>query len=205
MSLAIKIDIRDRATPAIQKFIDGLQSRKGLNLLVGQRAQALCRDHLIQLSQSRHDTANRLGATPSGFLGKAAEKISSPESLRDTGDGIAIALNHPGLVRAFKDVRITAGTKTPGVKFLTIPARAEAYNQTYATALRRYGVVSERTGKRVLPRAKGEKPWFVFVPSVLQKQDRTLLPSDDAIVKAALQGVNDYAGLLTSEQAKTVQ
>jgi hypothetical protein len=49
MSVALQVNVRDNASPALQRFLDRLQNRRGLNLLVGQRVQNKIRDHLIGL------------------------------------------------------------------------------------------------------------------------------------------------------------
>jgi hypothetical protein len=189
--IGLQINAVDGASPKLEKFLSGLKQRRGLHQMMGNRVQALVRDHLIKLAGSRHATADRLGATPSGHLGKAAEKVASPASVRAGEDEAALVINHPGIGRAFHDVTI----KPTKSKYLTIPLIAEAYNR------RAYRVpdLFVLKGTPLLAKTDGDgkiKVWYRLVKSVRQKQDRTLLPSDEEIRQAALAGVGDYIDLL---------
>jgi hypothetical protein len=196
------VDIQDRASALINQLKAGLSQRRALNKMIGRRVQNAIRDYLIRLAGSRHDTANRLGANPSGHLAQAAEKVALPSNLTEIPEGILISLNHPGMGRAFHDVDIEPG---PGKKYLTIPQVAQAYNQR---AYRVSGLVFMRVGpakQPVLAMPDKSSPgrmtvWYSLVPSVHQKQDRTLLPTDAEITAAALDGANDYVKLLLARK-----
>lgn len=228
--IALQINITDHASPRLQQLINGLTDRTALNLTVGKTAQNCIRDHLIALAATRHATANRLGATPSGHLAKAAEKVALPSSLTDHGDSIEISLNHPGLARAFQDIDILPGA---GKKYLTLPATAQSYNKRatrfntlqvlygkngpYALAERAFTDLRWRNttlktaagGRQKQKTAAagaqhGGKIFYWLVKSVHQTQDRTLLPADSAITEAALGGVRDYVTLLIQSQTPSI-
>lgn len=193
----LSVSITDNASPALLDFVARLRTRRPLHQAMGNRVKALVRDHVIDLAGKRHDTATRLGADPSGFLGKAVENVerSSPKS---DAEGVTINLNHPAFARAFGDVEI----KPKSGKFLTIPLVQEAYNQR---AYRIKGLFVYKTQKGGLVLAKADKvggkvvqtrPWYLLVSSVRQSRDRSLLPSDEKILEAAKKGVADYVEIL---------
>ena len=201
----LDISLQDHATPPLKRLIDGLHNPLPLYQSAGAHGQECVRDYLIVLAGSRHATAENLGAQPSGHLGKAAEKVALPSALKPIPDGIAVSINHPGMSRAFKDVKIRPGQ---GKKYLTIPATAEAYNRrayrftTLEVLFGRKGPYA--LGERQKRDKSGQQPACVFywlVKSVSQPQDRTLLPGDDAILRAAMTGVRDFVDILIAMKA----
>lgn len=214
--MGIVISISDYASPMLQRFIDGLDNRSALHRFVGKRAQNTIRDYLIGLAATRHRTATSLGAQPTGHLAEAAEKVSRTNALEDTGDGVAISLEQPGMRRAFEDVEIRPG---PGKKYLTIPARSEAYgnrayrfdtlevlfgkNGPYALAERAHTDLKWRSKNKVKYRdlegsrtVAGGMIFYWLVKSVSQEQDRSLLPSNNEIAYAGASGARDYVSML---------
>jgi hypothetical protein len=206
----ISINVRDGAGPKIRALMDrvGTTLRTRLHLNMGRAVQNLCRKHLISIAGSRHDTAGRLGATPTGFWGYAAEAASRPQALSADSAGATLTIVHPGIGRAGHDVTITAGTQTPGATLLTIPIYGEAYgkrifkgenprfpggfwftskkgNKIYA--IPQEGYHTNAAGKKV----RNLKPLYLGLPSVTLKQDRTLLPSDEDILAVALDALKD--------------
>jgi len=214
MRLLIKID--DFATPRLLAFLAGLKRRAALHRMMGGRVQNVTRDHLIRIANTRHATANRLGAAPSGHWGKAAEKVTRPEALTISDDVGELVINHPGITRAFKDITIVP---TGGRQFLTIPLIAAAYNRRARTipglfrptrkGARATGFKIGADGRkvpiypsdqkmRVLSRngQGGLVHYYALVRSVLQRQDRTLLPGDKELQRACKAGILDYVRLL---------
>lgn len=122
---ALSINIRDYATPQLRAVITALKSRRTMNRMVGRRVQVRCREHLLQIAATRHTTARELGAKPSGFYGQAADQVAMGKSLTVDDTSAEISMNHPGLVRAFRDVTILPGE---GKKYLTLPVVPEAYS-----------------------------------------------------------------------------
>ena len=173
----IRIDIQatDTATPALAALVRRGNDKAGLHGAVAEAEEDLFRQHLAAEARVRHTTAQRLGAAPTGELEKAA---MSPEGTA-TSQGARITIGPRYLfARAFRDVTILP---TGGKKYLTIPIAARSY------------------GRRIRDFAKGDrKGLFAFVPRVRQRQDRTLLPSDDGMLAAAEEGAKDY--LLATEK-----
>lgn len=191
--LSLSVDVRDGATPLVRDFLARLTNRTQLNETIALRAHTLTRDHLIGLAGTRHNTANRLGATPKGHWALAAELTTF------TADATSatITIAQPGIGRAFHDVEIYPGA---GNKAITIPLIAQAYNLRAASVWKSEGLFVVK-GKR----SKGNaavavkrlpdgslQPWYLLLPHVHQKQDRTLLPSDSAYQSAAQEGARFY-------------
>jgi hypothetical protein len=214
MSVTLSIDVRDRVSGMLGAFAAGLSKRAGLNRAIGSYARNCVRDYLIGQAQTRHKTAEALGAQPSGHLARAAENTT----FKADEQTATVSINSPGMSRAVRDLVIEP---TSPRKFLTIPVIAEAYNQR---AYRVRGLVAIVTGdKGVLMKPQRGRSttyktrryagpnkftattkqggrfgtvWYVLVRRVKQKQDRTLLPSDEAISQAALEGVRYYVDYL---------
>ena len=68
--------IKDDAVPLLRRFRAGLTDATGLHEAIGKDVANAVRDYLIELAESKHRTAERLGASPSGHLAKAAEKTT---------------------------------------------------------------------------------------------------------------------------------
>ncbi len=192
----------DKLSLALRSAVSQLsgEGATGMAKAMGVEVQNKSVDHLRGLAASRHDTANRLGAAPSGHLAQAAEKVgaaSAVTTISGGGSNIAVlAINHPGMVRAFRDVTIVPTTK----KFLAIPLAAIAYNrkpsQLTDEGHNMFVLRSKDSGKDrlILAEKQGDSimPLYLLVRSVTQKQDRTLLPSDDEFSEAAVTGISNY-------------
>lgn len=200
-------NVRDSATPKIRALMDRIDSTR-LHRNMGRAVQNLCRNHLIGIAAARHRTATEYGAAPTGFWGYAAEAVAQPQALSADSQAATITITHPGIGRVAHDVTITAGSQTPGVTLLTIPISGEAYghrifkgenprfpggfwftskrgNKIYAIPQEGFHV--NDAGKKV----RNLKPLYLGLPSVTLKQDRTLLPSDEDILAAAMQSLQD--------------
>jgi hypothetical protein len=204
--LSIQVDARDEATGHLAQLANNLRARTGLNESVAQSARVLTQHHFIRLSATRHATAERLGAVPSGFFGLASDTVTSSA----TSESGVVTIHSPGIGRAAHDVDIFPGE---GKEFLAIPQIAAAYNQRAyrvpglfrpvkkgATAVSlkptRFATADRMN---VLGKAEpggGFSVWYQLVRSVHQKQDRSLLPSDEEYMQAALEGVREYIDLI---------
>ena len=195
MPIGLKIEIRgDEVDLLLDRFMAGLTDLTPLNEQVGTRATEVTRSHLVAIAQSRHATANRLGATPTGHWGQAAEKTTFSADQQ----GAIISIEQPGIGRVAHDVTIVPG---PGKTYLTLAAIAAAYGQLarrvpdltfmirMVDGLRRAVALARVEGEG---KDKTETVWYWLVTSVTQKQDRTLLPSDEEYRLAALAGVRDF-------------
>lgn len=199
MSVRLTIDVRDAVVrERLDRFLAGLADRAGMHELIGARGSEITRSHLVAIAQTRHRSAERLGAAPSGHWAQAAEKTSFTADK----EGATISINQPGISRVEHDITVTPG---PGKKYLTIPAIAAAYNQRAYRMPDLIAIVRNIQGVRraiALGKVSGkgkervETVWYWLVKSATQKQDRSLLPSDEEYRLSALAGVRDYADRL---------
>jgi hypothetical protein len=197
--IGLQIDVRSaEVDQLVSRLLDGLTDLTPLNEQVGIRTTERTRNHLVAIAQTRHATATRLGATPSGHWGQAAEKTS----FQANQEGAIISIEQPGIGRVAHDVTIEPG---PGKKYLTLPAIAAAYNQRAYRISGLHVMVRFLEGERravalAMDSGEGkdrvETVWYWLVTSVTQKQDRTLLPSDEEYNLAALAGVRDFVDRL---------
>ena len=137
MSLALTIEVSGDTDLArqLQDLQDVLTDRRSLNESIGitvkdggttpgGRDLVGVKRHLLNAATTRHTTANRLGATPTGYINKLAESLeldSSYESAR-----IVATENVDILKRAFGEVEIYIRNR----KWLTIPCDARTYGKS---------------------------------------------------------------------------
>lgn len=155
----------------------------GRHLLYSAAANAvaiLVRGYLRHLGSWKHMSAERLGAQPTGILGRAAARTTS-NATNERGE---VVIPTPAVRRAFHDVEI----RPKNWDFLTIPASREAYGKR-AGVLASLGWQLFRPGKaKILMGKLGDdapKVLYYLKESVHQRQDRSLLPSDREITSTA--------------------
>ena len=191
MAMRMQLNISDDVTPFLTRLNAALSDRTGINASIAVQEEELFRTYVSAVSSRRHQTANRLGATPTGHLERASQSIEGHGS----ADGVTVSFpRSTGLQRAFGDVVITP-TRS---KFITIPVHAAAYGKR----AREFGdLIALRVGSRgtliLARRLRGQETletMYVLVKKVRQPQDRQLLPDDKAILQAAELGAKDYLG-----------
>lgn len=188
----ITLEVTEAVNPRLMELLGRLGPGWRRDLL-GAAAASLAetvRKHLRGLS--RHATARRLGATPTGRYAAGAALVTSGA----TADSATVRVPVPGIARALRDVEI----RPVIARALTIPLSAEAYGRR-AGELRRLGWTLFRPGRSrgagpsrpapspaVLmgrPPGGGEaKPLYALVTRVLQRRDPTLLPDARAVTRA---------------------
>jgi hypothetical protein len=187
--LSLKVDVVDAVGPRLASFTQSMTNRQGLHERIADRERNLVRDYFDQLSATRHATADRLVAEPSGFWDQARDATTSMA----TEEAAVVSIAKPGIGRAGHDVPITPG---PGKQYLTIPLIAEAYNKRAYTVPGLFAIRSkENPGNLTLVKEEPDgsvTPWYALVRSVTQYQDRTILPSDQALTVEAMEGIRDY-------------
>jgi hypothetical protein len=178
------------------------ERRAGLHAHIAARERELFREHLTLLAATRHRTADRLGASPTGFLAGAADSVEA----RSDAAAADILIGVPGLGRAFADLHIRA--RNAGA--LTIPVHGDAYGRRAGEfddlfiwrAKKEDG--DSGSSKAFLAR-KGPGDtlvlMYVLLKSVIIPQDRSLLPSDEEITLTAEIGALDYQERLEAEAA----
>ena len=178
---------------ALHELRNALASRGPMHARMAVRGQQLTQDYLRKLN--RHRSAQHLGATPSGHHAKAAARV---EAHSDEQQASITIPRNTGLGRAFGDVVIRPGS---GRTFVTIPAHQETYGRSVRdfpeNTFRLAVIESWRTFLALVFRetagghVKGEVG-FWLKREVKQKQDRTLLPSDEGYAKVARAAAGEY-------------
>lgn len=158
----------------------------------GESLAITVKDHVSAASSSRHRTASRLGAMPTGHLSEGAANIRMEEE----GGRAVVTVPIPGITRAFGDLHITPQNK----KWLTIPINAVAYGvrapEMQDDGWRLFSVPSKKNpGTRILfGRESGTKSaiaLYLLRDEVDVPQDRGLMPSDEEMEEALAIGVSD--------------
>lgn len=192
--------------PAMARWRDVMRPEftRRLYRTIADRVENLVRRHILRIAPAHHIWANRLGAQPTGHLTKGARLTHSTSG----SDYAEVIIPIPGMSRAFRPLAIIP-QKAPA---LTIPISAQSYGQRVAR-MRQLGWVLFRPpakGAHLTSRAPrrydsykdmllGSKdgeavPLYLLKKRVEQRQDRSLLPSDDEIgdtANAALAGIMD--------------
>jgi hypothetical protein len=185
VSVRVQIDLRRLGLREIADVVLGPQSRTELSAAMGEAVREKTRQHLIVEAGKRHSTADRLGAAHTGHLEQAWQAVEGAP-IEATADDATLTINVPGLGRAFHDVTIA------GPKGQTIPVAAIAYGRR-AGEFNLYKFTSKTTGNTFLALRQEDRNappiiYYLLVRSVTQKQDRTLLPSDQEWEQAAAGG-----------------
>ena len=183
-TLTIDVTGLAEATGEMQRIRSGLADRRQLHASMAVAAAQFTRDYLK--SNGSHATAERLGATPTGFRARISKRIES-----DSNDSAAIirAPRNTGLGRAFSNITLVPGA---GKTYLTIPASRETYGKVvrdFPSDAFKFVIFK---GAKPCPalvwaedggsHKKGDVAYWLR-RKVFQKQDRTLLPSDSAYLE----------------------
>jgi len=216
----MRVLLNDQATGSLADLIEQVKPARAARV-VAPAAANLFRTHLFKLNDER---PNRLGGKRTNFFSQAAKATSA------TAEGGTVKVNvaHVGIRQ-----RVEGGTIRPtnGRKFLTIPARSEAYGtrakehpflvpiffRSGAGAL----VEADRSdlGARdeaLSGRRRGDEPaaaefergggvWFWLVKSVTQRPDPTVLPDRAAIIGASTQALDAWVALQSKRAAAKAQ
>ena len=196
MSLAYEIKITNEAGGFLAQLRAELADSTELNTVLSIAVAEEVRSYIRDQSQSRHATARRLNAQPTGHLTRVANAV---ESGATTDQAFILIPAWSGMSRAFREVKITPKN---GKKWLTIPANQRSYGQTardfddlvfipLGRKLAMLATVSKSTREMV--------PMFWLKRSVTIRQDRTLLPSDELLTAVAEQAGGEYLEIIISK------
>jgi len=178
--------------------------------IVGAMGHRVVRDTSRHVAQWGLSHPNKLGGRRTNYWAGIAAKINPQDAMQVAGNTATILLggeNMPGLMRAFGPITIVPGTKTPGVKYIPLPARAESYGmrpREFGAALMVFwgkngpaGLAEKVPFKSNLKTKKTTyRPGLVmywFKSEVTQPQDRSLLPSEEQWSQSANDGGQEYA------------
>lgn len=170
------------AGPFLAHLLRHLTDPTELNEEIARKVEQLTKLHLAGEARKRHRTANALGANPTNILSRAAE---SPEASADR-EGVILTMRPAEvLARAFRDIEIYPRN---GKKWLTIPIHRRSYGKRAREFKDLFFLWPAEEGSPFLvERAANGNLIFLYllVRKVTQKQDRTLLPSDEAYLDAS--------------------
>jgi hypothetical protein len=181
--IATTVNINTPCLLALIKTL-GPEGRRTLNNGAVAGVSALVQRHILGLSASRHATATRLQALPTGHLAKAARSVLHAA----TEKGGAVSIYSPGFARVFRHLTILPRV----AEALTIPRHALSYGRR-VSELRRLGFSIYRPkGTNILATNLGgeQVTLYALVKSVRIKQDRSLLPDDNTLARTATEAMS---------------
>lgn len=204
--VSLSLKVADHIGPMTRKLLAQLSAagRIRLNQKIGRAIQNRIRHYLIVLAGTRHTWATKLGATPTGFLGLAAEAVMQPGVLTADAGGCTLAVYSPGMGRTFHDVTIRPGE---GKQYVTIPIAAESYGKRIRQGEEpRFPggfFFKSKKGNLLYGLREGEgiHPLYLLEKEVEQPQDRSLLPSDADFLQTACNALRDWLEDLKGELA----
>ena len=191
LTLTITAEGGEAALAAVSALTSA--DRTAAHQVMAAGVERLTQAHL-QAVPSVKNTAANLGASPTGFLKKAAGTVQG----KGDSNGVLLSMQRAGLSRAFHDYDLVPRSG----QLLTIPVDAEAYGRRArefsGLKWRRFTEADVAAGKSdkaglVLGRPAPE-PGGLFhalfrgARKVHQDQDRTLLPSDEAWLEEMAEG-----------------
>ena len=148
--------------------------------------------HVLRASGSRHKTASRLGATPTGHLSEGAANIR----MEKEGANAVVTVPIPGIERAFGDLHV----RPRKARALTIPINAVAYGvRAPELADRGWSLFTlparQGPGSGILfgrkAGAASTVALYLLRSSADIPQDRGLMPTDEEMGEALAIGVAD--------------
>lgn len=194
----MKLEISISESQAVNELVRALSpgARRELHAAAAEALAEMAGAHIRSYAGSKHGTATAFGASPTRHYEDGANAISTSAD----AEAGRVTIPIPGLSRAWGDVTIKPG---PGKSKLTIPARSggsEVYGKTVDT-LRAHGW-RFASGRRGTPQEnllfgrfqdeKASKVMFILKESVTQRQDSTLMPTEDEMAKRATDAVVEY-------------
>lgn len=185
----VEVSIRSDGLKAVLDAV-GPDGRRELNAAAAYSLKASVQRHVRDVAMRRHASASALGAQPTGHMEKGAAAITSGSD----GDSAYVSIPIPGFARVFGPVDI----RPRSAKALTIPINAISYGRR-AGEMRKLGFTlftfSRREGGEngvLYGYRDGEDsitPLYALKKHTRLSQDRTLLPSDDDMSRAAEAGM----------------
>ncbi len=178
------MNISLHSTDHYHELVDHVSSSPAMSAAGVYSLAVLVRRHVRRLARVRHHSADALGAVRTGHMEKGAAAI--------TTEGTSIEIPIPGFSRVFGPVDITPRH----ARALTIPINPLAYGKRAAEVGRLGFSIFRLKGKAnrgILfgQPADGGEPVALYAlrSRVRLRQDRSLLPTDAEMAKAAHDGV----------------
>jgi hypothetical protein len=194
--VVVSLTGRDRSAARLTGVAEGLRNRSQLHADLAREGVLVTKTHIS--THWGHATAQRLGATPSGYAQKTASTV------RGDGDDQQAVIRIPrstGVGRAFRDIVIRPGS---GKTYLTIPACARTYGKTagdFGGQLAYTQKIATRTPMLIF-HDSGEVAFWLR-RKIEQKQNRQLLPSDVEYADLAAGVAEIYVTKLWEKESHT--
>lgn len=184
--LTVTVETPENISKLSEKLLGNMES---VYRNAGVRLARCIRNHLRLLASTRHDTANKLGATPTGHF--KASDVLPPNA---TNADVSVTVTTPGISRAYHDIDIDPVNG----QFLTIPLHADAYGLSAREYSERYGKLFRINQKGSTEKGKvlytkdvlnGKPiPMYALTAHVHQVRDPSLMPTNAKMTEEAIEG-----------------
>jgi hypothetical protein len=194
-ALTISIDVTGakQTEERARRVAKVLQDRGPLHAAIAKDVMADTKRFLKK--SASHRSASSLGATPTGFRARNAAALSARS---DDTQAVLVIPRRTGLGRAFGQVVLVPGS---GRTYLTLPGHKDTYGKTmrdFPEGTFQFAVIRSWISFPAMifqadggSHKKGEVGFWLR-RTVTQKQDRTLLPSDQEFRQSARDASNNY-------------
>jgi hypothetical protein len=185
----LKVTTWGKSTPILNLLIEELEDTSDLNEEVAIETQEMVRLWIIEAAADRHHTANDLGATPTGYLTKAAEETIATASSK----GAVVTVKGQIFKRFFGAVQVLPRR----ARMLSIPVSAESYGKK-TKDFGKMSIIKGKSGDLLLVRTTGRgknkkvTPLFLLLRRVTLPQDKGLLPGPKRRAETAERAARDY-------------
>lgn len=191
MNLRINIRVEDavvsRLRTIAQQMVGAGQAE--VNRAMGVEVQQITVRHLGRLQGGTERAKSAAGRPHTGWFARAAGAAAVPSALEADAGGAVLTIKYPGLSRAFRDVTIRPKT----ARALAIPLHPQAYGKRAGELWDRLKLFIPKGTRVICANINGRvTPFYWLASSVTQKQDRSLLPSDDEFVAAGKRAVKTW-------------
>ena len=180
------LTITFRPSPKLSQLVAALgpEGRKTLNAGAAANLFAVVRDHIRRDAARRHATARKLGAAPTGHLEKAAGSVQKASD----ETGATVSVSSPGFGRVFRALHV----RPVRARSLTIPVHALGYGRRASEVAAAHPLFRPKGKDYLMADIDGEATViYLLRRAVTVPQDRTLLPSDADLDRAAKQGYKE--------------
>lgn len=184
--LTVTVETPENISKLSEKLLGNMES---VYRNAGVRLARCIRNHMRLLASTRHDTANKLGASPTGHF--KASDVLPPNA---TNADVSVTVTTPGISRAYHDIDIDPVNG----QFLTIPLHADAYGLSAREYSERYGKLFRINQKGSTEKGKvlytkdvlnGKPiPMYALTAHVHQVRDPSLMPTNAKMTEEAIEG-----------------
>lgn len=190
MSIQLEIKSSDHTAADLQLLAAALGNQEAIHQRIAGDSERWIKGPKVagKISGSQHRTANRLGATPTGHLVDAYNRVGS------SGSEQAASLWIPGASRLRAAFGSYTVRPTGGRKYLTIPITAEAYGQRAGEVADLSFIFVKRTNTALLVKRNADKtykPYYLLAREASIPEDPNLIPFDE-LEEVAKLAVGDY-------------